>query len=255
VDLLTPERFEDPGMVYAYGRAVFEAVASGERPPTASITPSARHVGVTRRDTHRPGFDAAVRAANEEGYPVLVRGAGGGAIAAGPGTFGFSIIRPAKPEERWKGTAERYDEAAALVLGAFSRLGFQEAGVGEVRDEFCPGDHSLRVGGFDSGMKLCGIAQRVTRRATSLGGIVLVHGEEDLARVLGRVYGALALPFRAGSVGSLRRAGSAAGVEDVVRALAGEAEARYGATPVALDEGTLELARAGREEFLVRLPA
>jgi hypothetical protein len=41
----------------------------------------------------------------------------------------------------------------------------------------------------------------------------------------------------------------------VARALAQEAEARYGATPVSLDEGTLELARAGREEFLVRLPA
>jgi lipoate-protein ligase A len=255
VDLLTPERFEDPGMAYAYGRAIFDAIAAGQRPPTVSITPSARHVGVTRRDTNRPGFDAAVRAANEEGYPVLVRGAGGGAIAAGPGTFGFSIIRPTRPEERWKGTRERYDEAAALVLGAFSRVGFHEAEVGEVRDEFCPGDHSLRVGGFDSGMKLVGIAQRVTKRATSVGGIVLVYGEEDLARVLGRVYGALALPFRAGSVGSLRRAGSTARVEEVVRALTQEAEARYGATPASLDEGTLELARAGCEEFLVRLPA
>lgn len=242
-------------MTYAYGRAVFEAVASGERPPTASIAPSARHVGVTRRDTHRPGFDEAVRAANEEGYPVLVRGAGGGATAAGPGTLGFSLIRPARPEERWKGTGERYDEAAALVLGAFSRLGFREAEVGEVRDEFCPGDHSIRVGGFADGMKLCGIAQRVTRRATSVGGIVLVHGEEDLARVLGPVYGAMSLPFRAGSVGSLRRAGCEVEVEDVVLALAREAEARYGANPVPLDEGMLELARAGREEFLVRLPA
>lgn len=242
-------------MAYAYQRAVFEAVASGERPATASITPSTRHVGVTRRDTHRPGFDAAVRAANEEGYPVLVRGAGGGATAAGPGTLGFSIIRPAKPEERWKGTGERYDEAAALVLGAFSRLGLHEAEVGEVRDEFCPGDHSLRVGGFEGGMKLVGIAQRVTGRATSVGGIVLVHGEEDLTRVLGRVYGALALPFRAGSVGSLRRAGGSATVEDVVRALAREAGARYRANPVPLDERTLELARAGREESLVRLPA
>jgi len=254
VDLLTPERFEEPGMVYAHGRAIFEAVASGERPPTASITPSTRHVGVTRRDTLRPGFDEAVRVANGEGYPVLVRGAGGGAIAAGPGTLGFSIIRPAKPEERWKGTGERYDEAAALVLGAFSRLGFHRAEIGEVRDEFCPGDHSIRVGGFADGMKIVGIAQRVTKRATSVGGIVLVHGEGDLARVLGRVYGAMDLPFVVGSVGSLRRAGSAAEVEDVVRALAEEAQARYGASPVSLDEGMLELARAGREEFLVRLP-
>jgi hypothetical protein len=150
-------------------------------------------VGVTRRDTFRPGFADAVRAANDEGYPVLVRSSGGGATAADAGTFGFSIIRPAA-EESGRGIPQRYDEAAALVLGAFSRLGLA-AEVGEVRDEFCPGDHSVRVGGWEHGMKLCGIAQRVTKRATSVGGIVLVEGEGELARVLEKVYGALGLPF------------------------------------------------------------
>lgn len=255
MDLLTLERFEDPGSAYAYQRTVFEEVAAGARPPTISITPSTRHVGVTKRDTHRPGFFEAVRAANGRGYPVLVRGAGGGAIAAGPGTLGFSVIRPARPEDRWSGTDERYDEAADLVLGAFSRLGFHEAEVGEVRDEFCPGDHSLRVGGWRDGMKLVGIAQRITRRATSVGGIVLVGGEEELARALEGVYAAMDLPFRVGSVGSLHKAGCVAKVEDVVRALAEEAEARYAARPVPLDGRMLEKASSGRDEFLVRLPA
>ena len=100
MDLLLPGRFEDPGMAYAYGRTLFEEVAAGLRPATASITPSARHVGVTRRDTLRAGFDEAVRTAHEEGYPVLVRGAGGGAIAAHHGTFGFSVVRPADDARR-----------------------------------------------------------------------------------------------------------------------------------------------------------
>ncbi len=244
MELLTPGQFDDAGVAYAYQRIIFEEVAASTRPPTVSITPSTRHVGMTRRDTLRPGFDAAVRAAHEEGYPVLVRGAGGGAIAAGPGTFGFSVIRPSEDGRRDPG--ERYDEAATLVLGAFSRLGIKGAQVGEVRDEFCPGDHSLRVGDFESGMKLAGIAQRITKRATSVGGIVLVSGEEDLARVLSRVYAALALPMRPGSVGSLRRGGSKVEVEDVVRALAEEAKQRYGATPVSLDEQTLRRARDDR---------
>ncbi|WP_166395017.1 lipoyl protein ligase domain-containing protein [Rubrobacter marinus] len=242
-------------MAYAYQRAVFEAVASGERPPTVSITPTALHVGVTRRDTRRRGFEGAVRAANEEGYPVLVRGAGGGATAAGPGTLGFSIIRPSRPEDARRGVGERYDEAASFVLAAFARLGFRGAEVGEVRDEFCPGDHSIRVGSFEGGMKLVGIAQRLTSRAASVGGIVLVHGEGDLARVLGRVYGALSLPFRAGSVGSLSAAGCGASVEEVVRAFAEEAGARYGATPVPVDGRLMDLALAGRLDHLVRLPA
>jgi lipoate-protein ligase A len=94
MELLLPGRIEGVATAYGYVRTVFDQVASGERGPTVSITPSIRHVGVTRRDTFRPGFSDAVRASREEGYPVLVRGAGGGATAAHYGTFGFSIIRP-----------------------------------------------------------------------------------------------------------------------------------------------------------------
>ncbi len=237
-------------MAYAYQRIIFEQVAAGERPPTISITPSIRHVGVTRKDTLRQGFDRAAREAYEEGYPVLVRSSGGGATAAGPGTFGFSVIRPSE-DARW-GIAERYDEAASLVLGAFLRLGIDVAEVGEVKDEFCPGDHSIRVGSFENGMKLVGIAQRLTRRATSVGGLVLVWGEAELARILGRVYSTLDLPFRPTSVGSLHRAGSKAKVEEVVGTLVEEAKLRYGATPVPLDKRTLELARATGHEYLAR---
>lgn len=249
MELLMPGRFEDSGTAYAYQRTLFEEVAAGVRGPTISITPSTRHVGVTRRDTLRLGFDAAVLAAREEGYPVLVRGAGGGAIAAGPGTFGFSIIRPAVDARR--SPKERYDEAAALVLQAFSRLGIEGAEVGEVRDEFCPGDHSIRAGGYEEGAKLVGIAQRITKKATSVGGIVLVWGEEDLLRVLSRVYAAMNLPMRPGSVGSLRRTGSEAEVEDVTAALAEEAKTLYGATQISLDERTLQKAQKGRVEALI----
>ena len=250
MELLLPGRFEDAVTAYGYTRTIFEQVAAGERPATVSITPSTRHVGVTRRDTFRPGFPRAVRAANDEGYPVLVRASGGGATAADIGTFGFSIIRPAE-EEMGRGIPERYDEAAALVLGAFSHLGLA-AEVGEVRDEFCPGDHSVRVGGWDGGMKLCGIAQRVTRRATSVGGIVLVEGERDLTRVLEKVYGALDLPFRPGSVGSARLAGNEASVEAFLEAFAAEAERRYDATRVPLDDETVALAQKSGAAHLIR---
>jgi lipoate-protein ligase A len=249
-ELLVPTRFEDPATAYGYQRMVFEQVASGARPTTISVTASARHVGVTRRDTRRPGFDEAVRASNEEGYPVMVRGSGGGATAADKGTFGFSIVRPAGDGEIRRGIHDRYDEAAALVLGAFSRLGV-EAEVGEVREEFCPGDHSIRVGGWEKGIKIVGIAQRITRRATSVGGIVLVHGEEELAKILEKVYQAMELPFRTGSVGSLRRAGIEAGVEDVVEAFAAEVGSRYGATRTAVDDRTLESARQSGGQYLI----
>ena len=246
-----PDRFGSAATAYGYQRVVFEQVATGARPATISITPSTRHVGVTRRDTLRPGFPEAVRVSREEGYPVLVRSSGGGATVAARGTFGFSVIRPSENGEARRDVRERYDEAAALVLGAFARLGLRGAVVGEVRDEFCPGDHSIRVGGWESGTKVVGIAQRVTRRATSVGGIVLVEGERELARILGRVYDALMLPFRPEGVGSLRRAGSAAGVGETISAFAEEAAERYNAVRVPLDAETLRLATEGGTAHLV----
>jgi octanoyl-[GcvH]:protein N-octanoyltransferase len=140
------------------------------------------------------------------------------------------------------------------VLGAFSRLGVRGAEIGEVRDEFCPGDHSIRAGDFEGGMKLVGLAQRVTKRATSVGGIVLVWGERELARVLSRVYAAMNLPMRHGSVGSLHCNGSGADVKDVIGTFADEAKLRYGAIPVPLDEQTLWRARKSRAEHLISPP-
>jgi len=251
IELLLPGRFERAATAYGYQRVIFEQVATGVRPPTVSITPSTRHVGVTRRDTLRPGFADAVRACRQEGFPVLVRSSGGGATAAHHGTFGFSMIRPAADRESRGTVRDRYDEAAALVLGTFSRLGVRAVAVGEARDEFCPGDHSIRVGSWEDGAKVVGIAQRVTRRATSVGGIVLVEGEGELARVLERVYAAMVLPFRPGSVGSLHRAGCGAGVEEVIDAFASEAALRYGAVHVPLDGRTLALARGNGAAHLV----
>ena len=252
MELLLPERFGDAATAYGYVRTIFEGVAAGTRPATLSVTPSTRHVGVTRRDTFRPGFAEAVRAAEARGYPVLVRSAGGGATAADTGTFGFSIVRPANETETRRGIRERYDEAADLVLGAFSRLGVRGAEVGEVRDEFCPGDHSIRLGDGEGGMKIVGIAQRITRRATSVGGLVLVDGEAELARVLEAVYGAMRLPFRTASVGSLRRAGYEATTRQVIEAFALEAEDRYATrSGVPLDARTLGLAREEGGQHLV----
>jgi octanoyl-[GcvH]:protein N-octanoyltransferase len=250
MELLLPHRFEDARTGYGYVRTIFDQVASGARPATVSITPATRHVGVTRRDTFRPGFPDAVEAAGGLGYPVLVRSSGGGATAADLGTFGFSIIRPTDERESGRGIRDRYDEAASFVLAAFSRLGVK-AEVGEVRDEFCPGDHSIRVGDGENGMKVVGIAQRITRRATSVGGIVLVEGERELARVLGLVYGAMHLPFRPESVGSLRRAGYEAGTLNAMQAFAAEAEHIYGAVRTPVDENTMQLSGNEGGQYLI----
>src|ERR687886_1902170 len=98
MELVMPDGFESATTAYGYTRTIFEEVASGGRPAVFSISPSVRHVGVTKKDTHRPGFGEAVRLANGEGYPVLVRGAGGGTIAAGAGALRLSLLPPGRGE-------------------------------------------------------------------------------------------------------------------------------------------------------------
>jgi hypothetical protein len=79
-----------------------------------------------------------------------------------------------------------------------------------------------------------------------------VEGERELARVLEKVYGCLGLPFRPGSVGSARRAGNPASVDAFLEAFAAEAESRYDATRVPLDDETVALARESGTAHLVR---
>jgi hypothetical protein len=62
------------------------------------------------------------------------------------------------------------------------------------------------------------------------------------------------LPMRPESVGSLRRGGSEAGLEDVIYAFAEEAKLLYGAVPIPLDERTLWRARKSRTEYLISPP-
>jgi hypothetical protein len=65
------------------------------------------------------------------------------------------------------------------------------------------------------------------------------------------VYAAMRLPFRPESVGSLRRAGSEVGTEEVIDAFAVEATHRYGAVRVPLDGRTLALACSSGGAHLV----
>jgi octanoyl-[GcvH]:protein N-octanoyltransferase len=78
-----------------------------------------------------------------------------------------------------------------------------------------------------------------------------VEGEHELARVLGRVYGVMRLPFRPESVGSLRRAGYEAGTPDAMEAFATEAERTYCAVRTPLDEKTLAFASSEGEQYLI----
>lgn len=238
MEILVPESFTDPEDGFGLQQAVLEEVAAGERGPTALVWSSSRYVGATRPETRLPGFAEGLRLAGELGFPVLIRNSGGGAVAANRASLSFSLTFPVRDLRH--GLYERYGTGAEVVVSALRRLGV-EAEAGEVEREFCPGAYSVRSGG-PWGIKVAGLAQRVTRRAARMEALILVSGTGGVRLALERFYGALGLPFRPGGVGDLTGTGGPVEVGQVAAALSAELRGRYGGQGVPLGDETLRKA-------------
>src|SRR3712207_4142618 len=144
VQILVAPHLRNPEDGFGLQQAVLEEVASGDRGPTALVWTASRYVGVTRPETRLPGFEKAVAAARDLGFPVLVRNSGGGAVAANEGSLSFSLTFPV--EDLRHGLYDRYTEGVELVAAALRRIGVDAEG-GDVEGEFCPGAYSVRSGG------------------------------------------------------------------------------------------------------------
>ncbi len=242
VQILSAQGLARPEDGFGLQQAMLEEVATGACGPTALLWTSSRYVGATYPETRLPGFDTAARLAEEAGFPVLVRNSGGGAVAANEGSISFSLTFPVK--DLRQGLYERYAEGVGFLIAALRNLGIA-AEAGEVEGEFCPGAYSVRWGGY-SGIKVAGLAQRVTRRAARIEALVLVSQTAELVPILKGFYGALGLSFRPESVGDLPVA-----VPRVIEALSEEARLRYGAVEAQLGQDLLSKARSRREEWRV----
>ena len=240
MEVLISDSLSNPEDGFGLQQALLEEVAAGKRGPTTLMWTSSRYVGATHLETRLPGFEAAVDAAEDLGFPVLVRNSGGGAVAANEGSISFSLTFPVADMRR--GLYERYAEGADLIIEALGRIGV-EAEPGEVEGEFCPGEYSVRSGG-PGGIKAAGLAQRVTRRAARLEALILVSETGKLVPVLETFYGALDLSFRPKSIGDLGPS-----VPRTMQALSDEVHERYGATEVPMEEELLERARALRDRW------
>lgn len=219
-------------------QAVLEEVAAGERGPAALMWTSSRYVAATRSETRLPGFGRAVEAAESAGFPVMLRNSGGGAVAANAGSISLSTIFPVSDLRH--GLRERYTMGSELVVAALRRAGV-EAEAGEVEGEFCPGAYSVRSGG-PRGIKVAGLAQRVTSRAARMEALILVSETEEVSGVLERFYGSLELPFRPESIGDLP-----VGVPEVIEVLSTGVRERYEARDASPGEETFRRARGLRK--------
>lgn len=173
-----------------------------------------RQLAFGPRDTNADGYERARRAALADGFQPVERTVGGRAVAYTGSTVAFARCQPV--EDLRRGFDERYDHAVETVQAALNGVGV-DAVRGEPPQAFCPGDHSLQADG-----KLVGVAQRVTRTAALVSGIVVVRDHDEIAHVLDAVYDHLDVPFAPETVGSVARAGGPSDPDAVVRALATE---------------------------------
>jgi lipoate-protein ligase A len=224
------------GVELAISHALLSRVGAGRLPPLVRIYRPAPTVAFGRLDLHREGYGEAIEAARRHGFEPALRLAGGHAAAYHPGSLVFESITA--EESGLTGVGERFEDFSGHLREVVTALG-ADATIGELRGEYCPGRHSILVGGR---LKVAGIAQRATRRAALTSASIVVRDVAPLRAVLEDVYGALSIELDPATVGSLEQ--ELSGIQ--VDAVAGELIARLrgdGATvTVDIDADTRALA-------------
>jgi octanoyl-[GcvH]:protein N-octanoyltransferase len=235
LDLITASTPEDPVLDVALSHALLDEVAAGRRGDLVRIYRPGPTAAFGRLDVLRPGFAAACAVARDLGLTPVIRSAGGHAAPYD----GRSLVVEhvvAAPDVT-AGLEARFAGASERVRRVLAGLGF-DARVGELAGEYCPGAHSVNVGGR---LKVAGIAQRAIRGAAMTGVVVTVGGGPELRAMVAALYAALELevdPATAGALDECRPGITADAVEAAVRADHG---ALVEAEP---DAATLAAARA-----------
>ena len=190
--LLTASAAGDAVLDTALSSALLARVPD-EPVPAFRLSRPPRTVSFGRLDRLVPGFAAATQVAGRQGFAPVLRVGGGRAAALHEGAILYGLAARAA-----ESTTERFVAMAGLVREALHALGVP-AEVGELPGEYCPGAWSLHAGGI----KLAGIAQRVSRGSTWTEGFLLVSGGAEVRRVLESVYAALEVPWDPGTAGAL----------------------------------------------------
>ncbi|HJP67241.1 MAG TPA: lipoate--protein ligase family protein [Actinomycetota bacterium] len=233
---MTEGRPSPPTMDTAISRAQLDRVAAGAEPETLRLHRPGPIVAFGPKDRLAPGYGPAVGAAAQRGFGSVQRLAGGRAAVFHEETIAFSWAIP-DPTPR-EGIRARFEELAALMATAFRSLGV-DARVGEVRGEYCPGEHSVNARGRT---KTMGVGQRLIAGAAHVGGVVVVGGAGRVREVLVPVYEALELSWDPATAGSLEDEVQGLTWDGAAGAIVAAFEERFVLKPDTLSAETLALA-------------
>ncbi|WP_449374682.1 lipoate--protein ligase family protein [Arthrobacter psychrolactophilus] len=202
-------------------------VKAGERDAMLRFYRPEPTVAFGQRDTRLAGFAAAEQASRDNGFVPAVRRAGGRAAAYHQGTLVVDHIQPA--EDAIVEAKARFGFFGELFTEALRSLGV-DAGVGEIPEEYCPGEFSVfgrntqNSAALPGGarIKLIGTAQRVVAGAWLFSSVIVVENSAPIRQVLTDTYSALGLdwdPATAGAVEDLVPGITVDAVEEAILAV------------------------------------
>lgn len=122
-------------------------------------------LSVPKSWTRQAGFEQAADKCAKNGWPVMPRSSGGGAVPQGPGTVNLCMVTPMMPDQ---GLKDGYQIICGVFQDTLARFGII-SGFGPVPHALCDGDWNITLGG----QKLAGTAQR-WRKGHS-GHLALIH--------------------------------------------------------------------------------
>lgn len=190
---------DEPGLDLGLSHALLRQVASGEREPLVRLYRPGPTAAFGRRDRLRPGFPAACAVARKLGFVPLLRAAGGLAAVYDERSLIVERFSVEREHEIGNGIPERFAAIAEVVTAVLRDLDV-DARVGEIAGEYCPGEHSVNVGGR---IKVAGAAQRLVRGGAMVSLVLVVDGGPRVREAVERIYAALGLPLDPSVTGAL----------------------------------------------------
>jgi octanoyl-[GcvH]:protein N-octanoyltransferase len=213
VELLAAAFPADPVLDIALSHALLAEVAAGRRAPALRVFRPGPTAAFGRLDALRRGFPRACALARERGLTPVLRSVGGHAAVFDERCVVVEHV--VREQDATAGLRARFEDQSRRVRDALATLG-ADARIGELAGEYCPGPHSVNVGGR---VKIAGIAPRMVRHGAATSAIVVAGGGADVRAAIEPIYAALELPVDLATVGALDEELPGVTVEKVVERL------------------------------------
>ncbi|TCC16737.1 hypothetical protein [Kribbella sindirgiensis] len=152
-------------------------------------------VAFSARDLRSPSIAEAAQIARDAGFTCVVRSPGGRMVAYDSGAVVIDHITATL-----RGGPSVFASNAAHHLQVLRSLSGADLRIGEVDNEYCPGEFSINVAGS---AKVLGSAQRITAGAALFSTVIQVVVPDRVRQVLIGVSDALGYPLRVSSIAGL----------------------------------------------------